>query len=52
MFSVAGGAWNGESGYAMGLSTVSDNGSWVLKGTVAGSSRGDYGGSVGVGYQW
>ena len=52
MFSMAGGAWNGESGYAMGLSTVSDSGSWVLKGTVAGSSRGDYGGSVGVGFQW
>ena len=52
MFAVAGGAWNGESGYAMGLSTVTDSGSWVLKGTVAGSSRGDYGGSVGVGYQW
>lgn len=52
MFAVAGGAWNGESGYAMGLSTVTEGGSWVLKGTVAGSSRGDYGGSVGVGYQW
>lgn len=52
MFSMAGGAWNGESGYAMGLSTVSDSGSWVVKGTVAGSSRGDYGGSVGVGFQW
>ncbi|WP_341668578.1 YadA-like family protein [Alcaligenes sp. SDU_A2] len=52
MFSMAGGAWNGESGYALGLSTVSDGGSWVVKGTVAGSSRGDYGGSVGVGFQW
>ena len=52
MFAVAGGVWRGESGYAMGLSTITDSGSWVLKGTVAGSSRGDYGGSVGVGYQW
>lgn len=52
MFSVSGGVWRGESGYAMGLSTVTDSGSWVLKGNVAGSSRGDYGGSVGVGYQW
>lgn len=52
MFALAGGVWRGESGYAMGLSTVTDSGSWVLKGNVAGSSRGDYGGSLGVGYQW
>ncbi len=52
MFSVAGGTWRGESGYAMGLSTVSDNGKWIVKGSFAGSSRGDYGGAVGVGYQW
>ncbi|TKR57080.1 hypothetical protein D7I39_01975 [Allopusillimonas ginsengisoli] len=52
MFSVAGGTWRGETGYAMGLSTVSDNGKWVVKGSATSSSRGDYGGSVGVGYQW
>jgi autotransporter adhesin len=52
MFSVGGGTWNGETGYAMGLSTVSDNGKWLVKGTASTSSRGDVGGSVGVGYQW
>ncbi|WP_252606503.1 YadA-like family protein [Alcaligenes faecalis] len=52
MLSIAGGTWRGESGYAMGLSTVSDNGKWVVKGSASSSSRGDYGGSVGVGYQW
>ena len=52
MFSIAGGTWRGESGYAMGLSTITDNGKWVVKGAVSGSSRGDYGGTVGVGYQW
>ncbi|MGB6102992.1 MAG: YadA-like family protein [Pusillimonas sp.] len=52
MFSLGGGTWNGESGYAMGLSTVSDNGKWLLKGSAVGSSRGDYGAAVGVGYQW
>jgi len=52
MFSVAGSTWRGESGYAMGLSTVSDNGRWLLKGSVSGSSRGDYGATVGVGFQW
>ncbi|OZI62463.1 YadA family autotransporter adhesin [Bordetella genomosp. 11] len=52
MVSLGGATWNGESGYALGLSTVSDNGSWVLKLSGATSSRGDYGGAVGVGYQW
>ncbi len=52
MFSMGGGAWRGESGFAMGLSTVSDSGRWVLKGLASSSSRGDYGASVGVGYQW
>lgn len=52
MMSLAGGAWRGETGYALGLSRVTDNGNWVVKATASGSSRGDYGGSVGVGYQW
>ncbi len=52
MFSMGGGTWRGESGFAMGLSTVSDNGKWVVKGLASSSSRGDYGASVGVGYQW
>jgi autotransporter adhesin len=52
MMSMGGGAWRGESGMAIGLSTVSDSGRWVVKGAVSSSSRGDYGGAVGVGYQW
>lgn len=52
MFGVAAGTWRGETGFAMGLSRVSDNGRWIIKGTATGSSRGDYGGSVGVGFQW
>lgn len=52
MLSMAGGSWNGETGLALGLSAVSDNGSWVVKGNATTSSRGDFGGSVGVGYQW
>ncbi|ADP15777.1 YadA-like C-terminal domain protein 2 [Achromobacter xylosoxidans A8] len=52
MFSMGGGTWRGESGFAMGLSTVSDSGKWVVKGLASSSSRGDYGASVGVGYQW
>ncbi|WP_415818205.1 YadA family autotransporter adhesin [Bordetella tumbae] len=52
MMSIAGGTYNGESGYAIGVSTVSDNGSWVMKFSGNSNSRGDYGGAVGVGYQW
>ncbi len=42
MLSVGGATWSGESGYAVGLSTVSDNGAWVLKLSGGASSRGDY----------
>ncbi len=52
MMSVAGGTWNGESGMAVGYSGISDNGNWVFKVSGNASSRGDYGGAVGVGYQW
>ncbi|MCD0503574.1 YadA-like family protein, partial [Bordetella petrii] len=52
MVSLAGGTWNGESGYALGLSRVSSGGGWVMKAAANGSSRGDVGGAVGVGYQW
>ncbi|QPT39038.1 Haemagglutinin [Oligella ureolytica] len=52
MFAVAGAGHRGESGYAAGLSTVSDNGKWVIKGSVAGNSRGDVTYGAGVGYQW
>lgn len=52
MFGMAVGTWRGEAGIALGLSRISDNGRWIIKGTATGSSRGDYGGSVGVGFQW
>ncbi|WP_246288315.1 YadA-like family protein [Achromobacter pestifer] len=52
MFSMGGATWRGESGFAMGLSTVSDNGRWVVKGLANSTSRGDLGAAVGVGYQW
>ncbi|MCP1670274.1 YadA-like family protein [Kerstersia gyiorum] len=52
MAAIAGGTWNGESGFAIGVSTISDNGKWVMKLSGNTSSRGDFGGAVGVGYQW
>ncbi|NYT84960.1 YadA-like family protein [Pollutimonas harenae] len=52
MMSMAGGTWNSESGMAIGFSGISDNGHWVYKLSGNATSRGDYGGAVGVGYQW
>lgn len=52
MFAVAGGHYKGEQGYAFGLSTISDNGHWILKATASGSTRKSFGGSLGAGYQW
>jgi autotransporter adhesin len=52
MMGMAGGTWNGESGMAIGFSGISDNGKWVYKVSGNSTSRGDYGGAVGVGYQW
>src|SRR5690606_1213340 len=52
MAAIAGGTYNGESGFAIGVSTISDNGSWVLKLSGNTNSRGDYGGAVGAGDQW
>ena len=51
-FSVGGGTWRGEAGYAMGVSTVSENGKWLLKGAVNGSGRGGAGGGASVTYLW
>ena len=52
MMAVAGGVYRGESGYAIGFSSISDGGNWVIKGTASGNSRGHYGATAGVGYQW
>ena len=51
-FSVGGGTWRGEAGYAVGVSTVSENGKWLLKGAVNGSGRGGAGGGASVTYLW
>ncbi|WEE01841.1 YadA-like family protein [Taylorella equigenitalis] len=52
MVAVAGSTLEGKQGYAIGISTVSKSGKWVLKGSVAGSSRSHLGATVGAGYQW
>ncbi|WP_420713744.1 YadA family autotransporter adhesin [Acinetobacter sp. MD2(2019)] len=52
MMAISGGTFRGESGYAIGLSSISDNGKWVFKASGSGSTRGDFGGTVGAGIQW
>ena len=52
LVSVAGGTYEGQSAVAVGLSTVSDNGRWVVKGQVSGNTQSSVGAALGVGYQW
>ncbi|WP_232012853.1 YadA-like family protein [Zymobacter palmae] len=52
MMSAAGGTYEGQSAVAVGLSTMTDNGRWIIKGQVSGNTQGEVGGAVGVGYQW
>ncbi|MBR6000946.1 MAG: YadA-like family protein, partial [Oxalobacter sp.] len=52
MMAVAGGTYRGEQGYAIGFSTVSDNGKWIIKANATGNSQGHYGAAVGAGYMW
>lgn len=52
MMAIGGGTYRGEAGYAIGYSSISDTGNWVIKGTASGNSRGHFGASASVGYQW
>ncbi|MGF6148920.1 YadA family autotransporter adhesin, partial [Kingella potus] len=52
MMAIGGSVYRGESGYAVGYSSISDGGNWIIKGTVTGNSRGHVGGTAAVGYQW
>ncbi|MCS4534710.1 YadA-like family protein [Neisseria montereyensis] len=52
MMAISGSSYRGQSAYAVGYSSISDNGNWVIKGTATGNSRGHYGATAGVGYQW
>lgn len=52
MMAIGGGTYRGEAGYAIGYSIISDTGNWVIKGTASGNSRGHFGTSASVGYQW
>nr|WP_101058585.1 autotransporter adhesin NhhA [Neisseria meningitidis] len=52
MMAIGGGTYRGETGYAIGYSSISDGGNWIIKGTASGNSRGHFGASASVGYQW
>ncbi|MBR6877589.1 MAG: YadA-like family protein, partial [Neisseriaceae bacterium] len=52
LISAGGGTYHGQTGYAIGISTISDSGNWILKGTATGNSQKRYGAGIGVGYQW
>ncbi|HEZ7025164.1 TPA: autotransporter adhesin NhhA [Neisseria meningitidis] len=52
MMAIGGGTYRGEAGYAIGYSSISDGGNWIIKSTASGNSRGHFGASASVGYQW
>lgn len=52
MMAIGGGTYRGEAGYAIRYSSISDGGNWIIKGTASGNSRGHFGASASVGYQW
>jgi autotransporter adhesin len=52
MVSLGGSVYRGQTGQALGVSTISENNHWVYKAAVSTNSRGTYGGAVAAGYQW
>ncbi|MFP4794627.1 YadA-like family protein [Pasteurella multocida] len=52
MVAAAVGTYKGESAIAVGMSRISDNGKVIIKLTGNTNSRGDFGASIGAGYQW
>ena len=52
MVAAAASTYRGQSGLAIGVSRISDNGKVILKVTGNTNSRGDFGGTIGAGYQW
>lgn len=49
---VALGQYEGETGFAVGLSSVTDSGSYVFGLNVTGNSEGDFGAGVGAAFMW
>lgn len=51
---IAGGVstYRGQTGFALGMSSISDGGNWIIKGTVSGAKNAGVGASAAIGYQW
>ncbi|MDB5786470.1 MAG: hemagglutinin [Caballeronia mineralivorans] len=52
MVSIASSVYQGQTGYALGVSTITASGRWVYKASLTSNSRGATGGVVGAGYEW
>ncbi|NIF62863.1 adhesin, partial [Burkholderia sp. Cy-647] len=52
MVAIAGSLYRGQSGQAIGVSTISENNHWIYKAAVTTNTRSFYGAVVGAGYQW
>ncbi len=52
MVSAAIGGYESQQAIAVGVSTISDNGKWILKGSLTQDTQKNTGAGVGVGYQW
>lgn len=52
MFSAAMGAYRDQQALSIGLSSISDNGQWIIKSAINADTQSNFGASVGVGYQW
>ncbi|RMH91126.1 hypothetical protein EBB59_08265 [Lysobacter pythonis] len=52
MLSAGVGGYQGQYGIAVGLSGISENGTWVYKAQASGNTAKDWGFSAGMGVQW
>lgn len=52
MASVAVGTYQGQSSFALGISKVSDNGHWVVKGALTTNTQGQFGAGAGAGFHF
>ncbi|WP_108627528.1 YadA-like family protein [Achromobacter pulmonis] len=52
MFALGGGTYGGQSSLAVGISSMSESGKWVVKANATTNTRGNVGAAVGVGFHW
>ena len=52
MLAMSAGTYRGQGGFALGLSHATENKSWVFKGAATADTRGNFGATIGAGYQF